>query len=176
LGQHIRVWQGGSQLGAFDQYGGTVSSYDPTFSFTVTDDSITVPDLPCPGSPCGWYKGFWILGDGNYKKYADDNDNLDAASKALDNYTYAKSGTYIPVVYLTEKYNNDDPPEAARATIKLNMGSSTSGVEITKRIAASPTRNIDIECHSKFFNLQYLRYGRWVNHWPSLSVFSYRWS
>lgn len=145
-GQKIRVWQGGAQLGAFGKYGGSLSSSNPSFSFTVTDDSTTVPNLACPGNPCGWYKGFWILGDGNYKKYADDNVNLDVASKSLTNYTYAKNGSYMPVVYLTEKYHNDNPPEEGRATITVTgIGTPASGTELTKRLSNSPTRTIDID-------------------------------
>ncbi|MFN4256476.1 MAG: hypothetical protein ACK4Q5_15855 [Saprospiraceae bacterium] len=65
----------------------------------------------------GWYKAFWIFGDGTYWKPEDDQQNQDALSHTVThNYAYTK--TKYPVsVYLTERYSNDNPPPNNRVII-----------------------------------------------------------
>ena len=113
---------------------GTVASNTPvsrsngTFNFSLADPDITVPNNDCRNSNCkvcGWYKAFWIFGDGNYEKFANDVSHMDNASHRVS-YTYAKSALYTPAVYLTERYHNDKKPDAARIAINFTGGSPTN--------------------------------------------------
>ena len=68
----------------------------------------------------GWYKAFWIFGDGTYWKPADDQQNLDVLSHtATHNYAHTKTN-YPASVYLTERYSNDNPPPNNRVIITPN--------------------------------------------------------
>jgi hypothetical protein len=110
---------------------GTISTM--TFDFQSLDPHGTVPNLDCPADgssniECGWYRAFWIFGDGNYKKFEDSGrgnyQSRDAESLNVT-YSYGRSGTYEPVVYLTERYHNNKKPDAARAKIKFDLTPAT---------------------------------------------------
>lgn len=146
-GQRIRVYQGEAIRGSFDSAGGTlIIQNEVPLTFQVFDSLGTVPNQACEGEldqDCGWYKGFWLMGDGNYIKFAENLRTLDADSRIIRNYSYPQAGTYQPVVYLTEKYHNDNPPEAARVTINKTAGAGNFS-ETPIRLAA-PERKVDID-------------------------------
>lgn len=124
-GQKIVVKQGTTTIGEGDKNGPSspLVSTSRSLSFEHLDSKYTIPNYDCKGdkncSVCGWYKGFWIFGDGNYKKYENDVSRMDVGSRKTS-YTYARKGIYEPVVYLTERYHNSTRPDAARAKIDLN--------------------------------------------------------
>lgn len=160
-GQKIRISQGRTVLGTYGVTGAATTAESPA-SVSINDatgitfeslDAIpnTVGNRLCSGvtdGNCGWYKAFWIFGDGNYKNFPNNVLALDAPSRTIPNYRYGAAGTYNPVVYLTEKYHNTRPPEEARATINVG-GSAPSGTytEITQRlpIASTSDRKLDID-------------------------------
>lgn len=158
-GQKIRISQGRTLIGLYNVSGaaadGTSPAVFPVSSATpLTFESVdatpaTVGNSLCSGTTngfCGWYKAFWILGDGNYIHFPDNLTELDAPSRTVSNYRYATAGNYNPVVYLTEKYHNTKPPEEARATVNVTAaGASGTYVEMTRRFAAAPDRKIDID-------------------------------
>jgi len=150
-GQRLQTMQGDVLLGTTDKNGGpiNVTTAAPLNFRSLDAPTPTIPNASCDGrlnQNCGWYKGFWIFGDGNYLKFDDDVAAMDANSLNIRSYDYGRNGTFNPVVYLTEKYNNDDPPEAARARLNINQA-ATSGVipEPTRRLANSPQKRIDID-------------------------------
>jgi hypothetical protein len=147
-GQTLKIMQNGAELRpAAGNI--TVTSPNPLNLLVLDANPATVPNAPCNSEldqACGWYKGFWMFGDGNYLKFEDNVRTLDAASRNIPSYNYGRNGVYQPVVYLTEKYSNDEPPEAARATVVVNR-TNPSGVitEPTRRLAGNPARKIDID-------------------------------
>lgn len=86
---------------------------------------------PSPGTDpthletTGWYKAFWIFGDGTYWKPADDVQNQDVLSHTVT-HNYARAGANYPSsVYLTERYSNDQPPPNNRVIITPNDNTIT---------------------------------------------------
>ena len=158
-GQKIRISQGLTVLGTYDVTAAPTDSESPATISIQTSAGInfealdatpnTVGNRLCQGvtdGNCGWYKAFWILGDGNYLSFPDNITALDAPSRRVDNYRYSSAGTYQPVVYLTEKYHNTKPPEEARAILQVtDAGASGTYVELTRRLAASPARKVDVD-------------------------------
>ncbi|MFN0214297.1 MAG: hypothetical protein ACKVT2_08580 [Saprospiraceae bacterium] len=159
-GQRMRISQGRTVLGTFSANGTSAESGVSTPRLITEAEPLTFESLDAEAPPtvgnrlcqgvtdgnCGWYKAFWIFGDGNYMKFADDVSSLDAASRSILGYRYFQRGVYKPVVYLTEKYHNDNPPEAARANIDIN-GAAASGtpIEPTVRLATATDRKVDID-------------------------------
>ncbi len=150
-GQRLQIMQGDVLVGTTDVNGGAINiSASFPLSFKSLDaPTPTIPNAPCDGQlnqSCGWYKGFWLFGDGNYLKFSDDVAGMDANSLNIRSYDYGRNGAFKPVVYLTEKYNNDNPPEAARATLNINQATVSGTIpEPTKRLANSPEKRIDID-------------------------------
>ena len=158
-GQRMQIAQGRTVLGTFGANGvaaesgnaNPVSVIDATpLTFEALDATIpSVGNRLCQGvnnGECGWYKAFWIFGDGNYMKFPDDISTLDAASRSVVGYRYFQQGSYKPVVYLTEKYHNSKPPEAARAQINIaESGASGTPIEPTVRLANLTDRKVDID-------------------------------
>lgn len=158
-GQKIRVSQGRTVLGTYGATGAATDSESPAtvpinslagITFEALDATPnTVGNKLCVGvndGNCGWYKGFWIFGDGNYQSFSDNLTQLDTPSRTIINYRYAVPGTYNPVVYLTEKYHNTKPPEEARAFLNVSStGASGSYVETTQRLANITGRNLDVD-------------------------------
>jgi len=157
-GQQILVKQNG-QLRAKGNVGGLMSNTtgvtagsaiklnnSSPFDFEFKDELKTVPNNDCRDTTCnecGWYKAFWIFGDGNYRKFANDVSYMDAASLKV-NYRYGNNATYVPAVYLTERYHNDEKPEAARIAIEVTGGASGTLVDSPRRLdPASKTTDID---------------------------------
>lgn len=128
-GQKIVVKQGNNTLGegGKDGLATPLVSSNRSFTFEHRDSKYTIPNYDCKDnkncSVCGWYKGFWIFGDGNYKKYQNDVSRMDVDSRKTT-YTYARRGIYEPVVYLTERYHNSTRPDAARAKVDLNSSTA----------------------------------------------------
>ena len=123
-GQKIVVKQNNTVLASAGVLGNStpLASASRSFTFELSDPKVTVPNNNCKDrncSECGWYKAFWIFGDGNYKKFADDVAHMDAGSHQTA-YTYAGKSTYQPAMYLTERYHNDKKPDAARVVIDLS--------------------------------------------------------
>ncbi|MBL7828006.1 MAG: hypothetical protein JNJ57_15355 [Saprospiraceae bacterium] len=148
-GQRLNIQQGEITLAELNATGGDVNIVNPgALKFTSKDAvTSTIPNQQCDGrlnQNCGWYKGFWIFGDGNYQKFEDDNSGMDVRSLNIRSYDYGRNGTFKPVVYLTEKYHNENPPEAARATLNINQA-APSGVitEITRNLTADQRLHID---------------------------------
>lgn len=111
---------------SFDHGGGAHTLSSQNVRFQVVDNPVrsTIPNRLCPqpdGAACGWYKGFWVFGDGNFQKFDDDIRNLDASS-LQNNYTYTQSGEYNAFVFLTEKYHNLIPPGMPK--VKLTVPAS----------------------------------------------------
>lgn len=158
-GQRMRISQGRTIRGTYGATGTAAETGAATplsltdaipLTFEALDATIpTVGNQLCQGvndGNCGWYKAFWLFGDGNYMKFRDDVSSLDAASRTIVGYRYFQSGLYKPAVYLTEKYHNDNPPEAARASINVSgAGASGTPIEPTVRLASSPDRKADID-------------------------------
>lgn len=158
-GQKIRISQGLTVLGTYNVTAAPTDSESPAIVSINTATGInfealdatpnTVGNRLCQGvtdGNCGWYKAFWIFGDGNYLSFPDNITALDAPSRRVDNYRYSNAGTYRPVVYLTEKYHNTKPPEEARAELQVaNAAASGTYIELTRRLAASPGRTVDID-------------------------------
>lgn len=118
----------GNELGLKGSPGGTVSRNNAKFTFLFDDAKITVPNNDCRNSECkvcGWYKSFWVFGDGNYQKFENDVSHMDVASHRVE-HTYAKLGTYSPAVYSTERYHNDERPKAARIKLQVTGGTPDS--------------------------------------------------
>ncbi len=135
-GQQIILTKNGLPVGVGGENGQIVplpAQNDPAFTFTLNDPKKTVPNNNCKDATCnecGWYKAFWIFGDGNYKKYDDDIAHMDSASYNA-RYVYAKreqQATYVPVMYLTERYHNDKKPGSARIAIPINASSTMTTV------------------------------------------------
>lgn len=137
-GQQIILKKGRLPLGVGGENGLTSlvaipAQNDPAFTFELSDPKKTVPNNNCKDTTChecGWYKAFWILGDGNYKKFEDDIAHMDAASHTAS-YVYAKrqqQATYVPVMYLTERYHNDKKPGSARIAIPINSSATLTTV------------------------------------------------
>jgi len=158
-GQKIRISQGATVLGTYNGSAAPTDSESPANVFINTSTGInfealdatpnTVGNRLCQGvtdGNCGWYKAFWIFGDGNYLSFPDNITELDAPSRRVNNYRYSSAGAYQPVVYLTEKYHNTKPPEEARALLQVtDAGASGTYVELTRRLAASPDRKVDVD-------------------------------
>lgn len=105
----------------------SMSSTNPSFDFELSDPKTTVPNNDCKDetcTECGWYKAFWVFGDGNYKKHTNDVEHMDVDSRKAS-YSYKQPARYEPVVYLTERYHNDKKPDAARIQINVSGGSTT---------------------------------------------------
>ena len=158
-GQRLEISQGGLVLDVFYANGNSTRTNAPeTLSinnaFPLGFRSLdgvprTIATRSCVGvmnGDCGWYKAFWIFGDGNYYKPENYDTELDVPTLFVGNYRYAQPGLYQPVVYLTEKYHNTKPPEAARAVIQVSTtGASGTYVERTKILENVPDRNVFID-------------------------------
>jgi len=158
-GQRMRISQGRTVLGTYGVAGtaaesGISTPIPLTTATALTFESLdattpSVGNVLCRGvndGNCGWYKAFWIFGDGNYIKFRDDISTLDAASKTIVGYRYFQPGRYNPVVYLTEKYHNSKPPEEARSSINVSgAGASGTPIEPTVRLVARPDAKVDID-------------------------------
>ena len=121
------------------------------FEFVFNDALKTVPNNDCRDTTCnecGWYKAFWIFGDGNYRKFANDVSHMDKASLKV-NYRYGNRATYAPAVYLTERYHNDEKPEAARIAIEVTGGASSTLSDSPRRLD-SATKTTDIDYNDEF--------------------------
>jgi hypothetical protein len=146
-GQEIVVKQGGAELGRGNAAGGAtaITATVPSFQFEHSEPRATVPNTDCKDRSCpqcGWYKAFWVFGDGNYAKFADNVDRMDADSRQTT-HNYARSGAYEPVVYLTERYHNTKKPDAARA--RLNLALPSPGTANDRPVRLSPDRRVDID-------------------------------
>lgn len=145
-GQQLKVKHRGVSLGT-----GTASSLatisgniNAPFQFELFDRDTTVPNNDCRDTlcnVCGWYKGFWIFGDGNFIKYGNDISHMDTASLKAS-YKYSRTGTYQPVVYLTERYHNDQKPDAARIQINVTGTPATPATDSPVLLAANETAEI----------------------------------
>lgn len=158
-GQRLEVSQGGLVLDVFYANGNSTRTNAPqtlsiTNAFPLGFRSLdgvpqTIATKSCAGvtnGDCGWYKAFWIFGDGNYYKPENYDTELDVPTLFVGNYRYAQPGTYQPVVYLTEKYHNTKPPEAAKAVIQVSTtGASGAYVERTKILENKPDHNVFID-------------------------------
>lgn len=121
------------------------------FEFVFNDALKTVPNNDCRDTTCnecGWYKAFWIFGDGNYRKFANDVSHMDKASLKV-NYRYGNTATYAPAVYLTERYHNDEKPEAARIAIEVTGGASSTLSDSPRRLDPA-TKTTDIDYNDEF--------------------------
>lgn len=106
----------------------SIARSNPLFTFVLNDPQVTVPNNDCKDTTCnvcGWYKAFWIFGDGNYQKFSDDISHMDVTSHTVS-HRYAKITKYTPAVYLTERYHNDTKPDAARISIEMQESMPTS--------------------------------------------------
>lgn len=164
-GQQILVKQNRGQLRATGNVDGRVKDDAPgvtagsivklnnsdPFEFEFNDALNTVPNNDCRDTTCnecGWYKAFWIFGDGNYQKFANDVSHMDRASLRV-NYRYGNTATYVPAVYLTERYHNDEKPEAARIAIEVTGGASTTLSDSPRRLDPA-TKTTDIDYNEEF--------------------------
>ncbi len=160
-GQQVLVKQNNGQLRATGNVTGLVGATSGStsvkldnsvpFEFEFNDALNTVPNNDCRDTTCnecGWYKAFWIFGDGNYQKFANDVSHMDAASHKV-NYRYGNRATYAPAVYLTERYHNDEKPEAARIAIEVTGGASTTLSDSPRRLDPA-TKTTDIDYNEEF--------------------------
>jgi hypothetical protein len=158
-GQKLQISQGPVVLGTFDLMGrnsanSTASELPINAPFPLKFRSLdsmpaTVGNRRCEGlvtGECGWYKAFWIFGDGNYYKPGNFDTDMDVPTLSVDNYLYTQSGIYQPVVYLTEKYHNTKPPDAARAIINVS-GTAATGIylERPQNLGSANDRKLHID-------------------------------
>lgn len=162
-GQKMSISQGRLLRGIYDVTGAssaesgtaTTTPLALTNAIPLTFKSLdgtppSVGNKSCEGVTdgfCGWYEAFWIFGDGNYRNHFEGNTiESDTLSLTVNSYRYAREGLYKPIVFLTEKYHNTKPPEAARASINVtNTGASGRYVELTRRLQGKNDRKLDMD-------------------------------
>ncbi|MCY7330807.1 MAG: hypothetical protein LH618_19800, partial [Saprospiraceae bacterium] len=80
-------------------------------------DPLNLPFNPnTPNDPARRFKGFWIMGDGNFLQFEDTK--TDDTSRTPKPYNYAAPGNYQVSAYLTGKYTNNDWPKQAVMDVK----------------------------------------------------------
>ncbi len=98
------------------------------------------------------YKAFWIWGDGNYRYFPHREKEEDILSYR-QSYSYRKGGTYDPLVVLTEKKSNKQPPGRTIRKVDVREPVSTNPVDTFARRLNVPVKTADI------FSTEYLRAG-----------------
>ena len=123
---------------------------------SATTNRITLEIKDDPGSldkhEGSRYKAFWIWGDGNYR-YFQHGEKEDDMLTLRQSYSYRMGGTYNPMVVLTEKKSNKEPPGRTIRKVDVKEPVSTNPVDTFARRLNVPIKTADI------FSTEYLRAG-----------------
>ena len=119
---------------------GTLCTSNNPVRFTVVTslpgDSLNLPLNPSTAhNPPRRFKGFWIMGDGNFLQFSDTND--DAISRTPTPYNYAAPGDYKVSAYLTGKYTNTNWPRQAVMKVKSMASPGSTPTKFTSLLKGS---------------------------------------
>lgn len=119
---------------------GTLCTSNNPVQFTVATelpgDPLNLPLNPnTPHDPARRFKGFWIMGDGNFLQFEDTK--TDALSRTPTPYNYAAPGDYHVTAYLTGKYTNNDWPKQAVMDVKSLAAPGSTPTDFTTMLKGS---------------------------------------
>ncbi len=122
------------------------ASANPVRLTVVTNlpgDPLNLPFNPTtPHDSPRRFKGFWIMGDGNFLQFPDTY--TDAESRTPPPYNYAKPGNYQVTTYLTGKYSNNDWPKQAVMQVNNTLTPASTPTAFTPRLLKGNEGGIDI--------------------------------